>query len=101
MFENSDIKDKKFMQGFDIMKVFKLGDPIRGIAELTSSALSIKELDVTYWRKFMTDQEIEEAANKIYFYTYEKNDEVFIIRRLKRKAMKKLRKQRIGELLWQ
>ena len=100
MFESSDIKDKNFMHGFDIMKVFKLGDPIRGIAELTSSALLSKELDVTYWRKFMTDQEIEEAAKKIFFYTYEKNDEVFIIRRLKRKAMKKLRKQRIGEIIW-
>lgn len=99
MFESSNIKDKNFMHGFDIMKVFKLGDPIRGIAELTSSALLSKELDVTYWRKFMTDQEIEEAANKIFFYTYEKNDEVFIIRRIKHKAMKKLRKQRIGELL--
>lgn len=99
MFESSDIKDKNFMHGFDIMKVFKLGDPIRGIAELTSSALLSKELDVTYWRKFMSDQEIEEAANKIFFYTYEKNDEVFIIRRIKHKAMKKLRKQRIGEIL--
>lgn len=99
MFANINIKDKNFMHGFDIIKVFKLGDPIRGIAELTSSALSIKELDVTYWRKFMTDQEIEEAAKKIFFYTYEKNDEVFIIRRLKRKAMKKIRKQRIGEML--
>ena len=99
MFESSDIKDINFMHGFDIMKVFKLGDPIRGIAELTSSALLSKELDVTYWRKFMSDPEIEEAANKIFFYTYEKNDEVFIIRRLKRKAMKKLRKQRIGELI--
>lgn len=99
MFANINIKDKNFMHGFDIIKVFKLGDPIRGIAELTSSALSIKELDVTYWRKFMTDQEIEEAANEIYFYTYEKNDEVFIIRRLKHKAMKKIRKYRIGEML--
>lgn len=100
MFESSNIKDINFMHGFDIIKVFKLGDPIRGIAELTSSALLSKKLDVTYWRKFMTDQEIEEAANKIYFYTYEKTDEVFIIRRLRRKAMKKLRKQRAGEMIW-
>ena len=99
MFESSNIKDKKFMQGFNIMKVFKFGDTIRGIAELTSSALACKELDVTYWRKFMTDPEIEEAANKIFFYTYEKNDEVFIIRRLGCKARIRLIEQREGKLL--
>ena len=94
-----NIKDKKFMHGFNIMKVFKFGDTIRGIVELTSSDLACKELDVTYWRKFMTDPEIEEAANKIFFYTYEKNDEVFIIRRLGCKARIKLIEQREDELL--
>ena len=103
MFERSNIKDKNFMHGFDIIKVFKLGNPTRGIAELTSSALLSKELDVTYWRKFMTDPEIEEAAKELNYYVYKKSNEELIIMRLNHKAIKKLRKQkkqREGEMVW-
>ena len=82
MFRQSFILDINFMQGFDIMKVFKFGDTVRGIADLTSRIIFSNKINVTYWRKFMSDPEIEEAANKIDYYVSKKNDEEIIIARL-------------------
>lgn len=86
MFRQSFITDINFMQGFDIMKVFKFDNMVRGIADLTSRIIFSNKIDVTYWRKFMTDQEIEEAAMKLNYYVSKKNDEEIIIARLGEQA---------------
>ena len=86
IFRQSFITDINFMQGFDIMKVFKFDNMVRGIADLTSRIIFSNKINVTYWRKFMSDPEIEEAANKIDYYVSKKNDEEIIIARLKKWA---------------
>ena len=75
MFTSSSIKDKKIIEGFSIMEAFKPEEIVEKSKITFDDMLTDKIVDLTYWSKFMTEQQLIELASELYYSPLEKNEE--------------------------
>lgn len=95
MFTRSSIKDKKFIEGFSIMKAFEPEEIVKKSKITVDDLLTDKVVDLTYWSKFMTEQQLNELASELYYSPLGKNKEGrLLFKRFSNKKIEEIKEQK-------
>lgn len=95
MFTSSSIKDKKIIEGFSIMEAFKPEEIVKKSKITFDDLLTDKVVDLTYWSKFMTEQQLNELASELYYSPLGKNEEGrLLFKRFSNKKIEEILKQK-------
>lgn len=95
MFTSSSIKDKKFIEGFSIMKAFEPEEIVKKSKITFDDLLTDKVVDLTYWSKFMTEQQLNELASELYYSPLGKNKEGrLLFKKFSNKKIEEIKKQK-------
>lgn len=95
MFTSSNIKDKKFIEGFSIMKAFEPEEIVEKSEVIFNDLLTDKIVDLTYWSKFMTEQQLNELASELYYSPLGKNKEGrLLFKRFSNKKIAEIKEQK-------
>lgn len=95
MFTSSSIKDKKFIEGFSIMKAFEPEEIVKKSKLIFDDLLTDKVVDLTYWSKFMTEQQLNELTSELYYSPLGKNKEGrLLFKKFSNKKIEEIKKQK-------
>lgn len=95
MFISSSIKDKKFIEGFSVMKAFEPEEIVEKSKVVFDDLLTDKVVDLTYWSKFMTEQQLNELASELYYSPLGINEEGrLLFKRFSNKKIAEIKEQK-------
>lgn len=95
MFTSSSIKDKKFIEGFSIMKAFEPEEIVEKSKVVFDDLLTDKIVDLTYWSKLMTEQQLNELASELYYSPLGINEEGrLLFKRFSNKKIEEIKEQK-------
>ena len=67
MFLMNNMRNKRFIEGFSIMEAFEPEEMVEKSKTTFCDILTDKVVDLTYWSKFMTEQQLIELASELYY----------------------------------